>query len=158
MKLFGNAIDGLSLNNPQAVLILTFDKEFLMIEEMGNKGFKSIIVNKFKIPLSNIQATLTTTEKEFVEKSKSVIGRGIAGGFLFGPAGLVLGGLSGVGKKKKGNINHYYIISYMSSDNTVKNITFTLPGTTLKAINSFDTTLKTSAGFPDEPEFREIIL
>lgn len=34
------------------------------------------------------------------DKNKSVIGRAAAGGLLLGPAGMVIGGMSGMGKKK----------------------------------------------------------
>lgn len=158
MKLFGNVLDGLQVKNPKSLLRVTFDKEFLVLEEMGNKGFKPIVLTTFKIPLSNLQATLATTEKEFIEKSKSVIGRGVAGGVLFGPAGLILGGLSGVGNKKKTNVNRLYIISYLSVDEDIKNITLTLPGTTQREIDSFDRALKEVADFGEGTESNEIIL
>lgn len=158
MKLFGNVLDGLQVKNPKSLLRVTFDKEFLVIEEMGNKGFKPIVLTTFKVPLNNIQATLATTEKEFVEKSKSVIIRGATGGVLFGPAGLILGGLSGVGNKKKTNINRLYIISYLSSSGDIKNITITLPGSTQREIDLFDKSLKEVTNFGDETESNEIIL
>jgi len=35
------------------------------------------------------------------EEDKSVVGRAVVGGLLFGPLGAVVGGMSGVGKKEK---------------------------------------------------------
>lgn len=142
MKIFVNLLDGLQLVNPKSSLILTFNNEYFIIEELGNKGFKPIMLNTFKIPIKKIKDTLITTEREFVEKSKSVLGRGVAGGLLFGPAGLVLGGLSGIGKKQKTITNYFYIISFDSVEGEVKNITFTVPVVTVSAARKFDKLMK----------------
>lgn len=53
-----------------------------------------------------------TNEVSTVQKGKSVIGRGAAGGLLFGPVGAVVGGLSGTGKKTKKEVKTYLIISF----------------------------------------------
>lgn len=141
-KVFISLLEGLPLKNQKSPLALTFDDEFFIIEEMGNKGFKPVVLTTFRIPLKKIQGTMLTTEKEFFEESKSVIGRGVAGGLLFGPAGLVLGGLSGVGKKQKAKTNYFYIIAYTASDGFVKNITFTLSALVLSDVRNFDGSLK----------------
>ena len=53
-------------------------------------------------------------ETEVVEKDRSVIGRAVAGGLLFGGVGAVVGGMSGVGKKEKKVTRLLFIISYTS--------------------------------------------
>lgn len=63
-------------------------------------------------------------ETEIVEKSKSVIGRAVAGGLLFGGVGAVVGGLSGTGTKEKKERRFYFIISYTSSTGEDKFIQF----------------------------------
>jgi hypothetical protein len=54
-------------------------------------------------------------ETEITQKNKSVIGRAIAGGLLFGGAGMVVGSVSGVGTKDKKTIKRVFIISYTGS-------------------------------------------
>lgn len=55
-------------------------------------------------------------ETEVVKKDRSVIGRAVAGGLLFGGVGAVVGGMSGVGKKEKEVTRLLLIISYTSKD------------------------------------------
>lgn len=63
-------------------------------------------------------------QTEVVEKSKSVIGRAVAGGLLFGGIGAVVGGISGTGTKGKKERHFYFIISYTSSTGEDKFIQF----------------------------------
>jgi hypothetical protein len=58
---------------------------------------------------------------EVAQKSKSPIGRALAGGILFGGAGAVVGAISGVGNKEKKDTKLYLIISY--TDNKGKDAT-----------------------------------
>ncbi|MET3657825.1 hypothetical protein [Sporosarcina psychrophila] len=143
MKAVVSLLDGITLKNPKAQLDLSFDEEHFIVEEKGNKGFKTIVAASYKIPLKNLSATLLTTEKEFLEQSKSVVGRGVAGGLIFGPAGMILGGMSGIGKKQKVKKNYIYIISYVSAENEIKNITFTMPMLMNGVTRKFDNLLKT---------------
>ncbi|GIN37792.1 hypothetical protein [Heyndrickxia oleronia] len=123
MKALFALIDGLKLKDPYTQLRLSLDTEYLIIEERAFKVFRPVTEATYKVPLKNIIATIATTEKELVDKNKSAIGRGVAGGLLFGPAGLILGGLSGVGTKKGLQSNHLFIISYLSSKGEIENIT-----------------------------------
>jgi hypothetical protein len=142
LKILVNLLEGISPKNIKSLFELKHDDEYFIIEEMGNKGFKPIALTTWKIPLNKLRSTLITTEQEFLEKNKSVVGRGIVGGLLLGPAGLILGGLSGVGKKQKSKINYLYMISYTSAENEVKYITFTMPVITVNAVRKFDDSLK----------------
>ena len=63
-------------------------------------------------------------ETEIIEKNKSVIGRAVAGGILFGSLGAVVGGISGTGTKTKKERHFYFIISYTSSTGEDKFIQF----------------------------------
>ena len=63
-------------------------------------------------------------ETEITTKSKSVIGRAVAGGLLFGGIGAVVGGISGTGTKEKKERKFYFIISYTSSAGEDKFIQF----------------------------------
>lgn len=53
------------------------------------------------IAYDRIQLYSLGTEDEIVERRKSVLGRAVAGGLLFGPVGAVVGGLDGTTKKAK---------------------------------------------------------
>ncbi len=63
-------------------------------------------------------------ETEVTQVSKSVIGRALAGGLLFGGIGAVVGGISGTGTKEKKERKFYFIISYTSSTGEDKFIQF----------------------------------
>lgn len=54
---------------------------------------------EFVLDVDDIESIDILTEEQ--AKNKSVIGRAIVGGVLFGGVGAVVGGLSGVGQKKK---------------------------------------------------------
>lgn len=86
-----------------------------------------------KIPLGKQEATLKYSqitdvfygmETEIVSKSKSVIGRAVTGGLLFGGIGAVVGGISGTGTKEKKERHFYFVISYTSSTGEDKFIQF----------------------------------
>jgi hypothetical protein len=66
------------------------------IEILQNFKYNSIGIN-----LENISAiSLEDKEQMFEQAEKSVIGRAIIGGILLGPAGAIVGGISGVGSKE----------------------------------------------------------
>ena len=72
---------------------------------------------EFILDVDEIEAIDILTEEE--AKNKSVIGRAIVGGVLFGGVGAVVGGLSGVGQKKK--------IKEILSLDTIDGKTYLLP-------------------------------
>jgi hypothetical protein len=154
LKAIVNLIDGLPLKDPKAQIELSFEDVSFVIVEKGFSRFKSIAASTFKIPLKNILDTILTTEDELLEKSKSVIGRGVAGGLLFGPAGLLLGGLSGIGKKRTSKKTYLYIVSYVSADDEqIKNITFAMPLLMLGVTRKFDNLLKKKLDSTTPSEF-----
>lgn len=67
----------------------------------------------------------TVTNEMITEKGKSVIGRAIVGGILTGGIGAVVGGMSGIGSKKKVKKTYYFAINYKSlNDNEIKVLSF----------------------------------
>lgn len=142
LKAVVNLIDGLPLKDCNAQLEITNDNEHIIITEKAVKGFKTIIVNTYKIPLNNLIETIITTEIELIEKNKSVVGRGVVGGLIFGPAGLLLGGMSGIGSKKQNKKQTIYVISYVSSNGEIKNITFGMPALMVSVTQKYDNQLK----------------
>ena len=67
------------------------------------------------IDLKDITNVAIISDTELIEKDKSVIGRGVVGSVLFGGAGLILGGLSGLNKKQVQQNIDYLIINYKSN-------------------------------------------
>lgn len=63
-------------------------------------------------------------EKDIVEKNKSVIGRAVLGGVLFGGVGAVVGAASGSGKKETTVTRFVFVISYTSRDGNQDFLTF----------------------------------
>lgn len=75
------------------------------------------------ISLKDISNVAIISDNELIEKDKSVIGRGVVGSVLFGGAGLILGGLSGLKKKQVMQNIDYLIINYKSnSEDKVVNV------------------------------------
>ena len=63
-----------------------------------------------------IKDVVYTSDIQKVSKSKSPIGRAVAGGLLFGGVGAVVGAVSGTSTKTKSEYHFYVIINYTSKD------------------------------------------
>lgn len=72
--------------------------------------------NTVTLPYSKITNVVYDLQTSIIEKDKSSIGRALAGGALFGPAGAVVGAVSGSGKKEKKINKFMLIISYIGND------------------------------------------
>ena len=83
-----------------------------------------ILKQEIKLNYNQITDVFYGLETEVIEKNKSVIGRAVAGGLLFGGIGAVVGGISGTGTKAKKERHFYFIISYTSSNGEDKFIQF----------------------------------
>lgn len=82
------------------------DAGMLVIKPLVCKNHPEI-----NLPLSRITEVTEITEEEIKEKNKSVLGRAAVGALL-GPAGAIVGGLSGVGSKKKTENKYFVVIKY----------------------------------------------
>lgn len=93
-------------------------------------------------------------QHEIIEKNKSVIGRGIAGGLLFGGAGAIVGAISGTtGKKKKKESKLCFIISYTSSSGEDRFLS--LEDTRMYKGRKIAKMLKEFCGIQDEEKTKE---
>lgn len=68
------------------------------------------VIQRYQIRTSDILDFGIVKKSEL--KNQSVIGRGVVGGFLFGPVGAMLGGMSATGKQK---IKSVFAVSYLPS-------------------------------------------
>lgn len=68
-----------------------------------------------KLNIEQITDVYYGMETEITQKNKSVIGRAVAEGLIFGETGAVVGAISGMGTKDKKKHRFIFIISYTSS-------------------------------------------
>lgn len=94
---------------------------------------KSRVIKKPEVHLKYDQITgiNAITEKEILEKNKSVVGRAVLGGVLLGPLGAILGGMSGIGSKEKTDTHYFIVINYKSKDDDIKVISFEVVGASI---------------------------
>lgn len=104
-------LSGLGNLPERAYFRVGIDGDTLILAQVSPRAFgKDKIIQQYKIAAQSILAFDILTEAEL--KKRSVVGRGVAGGLLFGPVGAVLGGLSGNNKQK---IKSTLAISYIPS-------------------------------------------
>jgi len=113
---------------------------FQTVENIGNLGVGNMVdvalfddhltisspVVKQEITLNYSQITdvFYGVQTDIIKKNKSVIGRAIGGGLLFGGVGAVVGAVSGTGTKETKECNIYFIISYTSQNGEDKFLQF----------------------------------
>jgi len=112
--LFASHIEGLGIG-PIECKIFRFDDKILI----------DTPTHKFEIPVNRIRAAVVFTEQEIIEKNKSVVGRALVGTLIIPGLGTIIGGMSGIGTKKKdGKKNHYMILNYIDSKGKLAAVTF----------------------------------
>ena len=84
------------------------------------------------LPFRRIYKVELFSENETVEKSKSVIKRGIAGALIAGPVGAVVGGMSGIGSKTKTQTRRGLAIDFITK-NGDRSLIFEIVGATYDA-------------------------
>lgn len=108
-------IDGLGIAPKTICEIYLFDDKILIDAKQ----------QRFEIKLEKICAAVVKSERELIEKGKSVVGRALIGTLLVPGLGTIVGGMSGIGtKKKKGALNHFLILNYTDSQGDLAAVTF----------------------------------
>lgn len=109
-RLLINHVEGLNVFNFQEDLNLMLDLEenTLIFESVMDSKKKPNV----KLSFDKINYINETTDKEIIEKDKSVVGRAAVGTLLAGPLGAVIGGISGAGSKKETKETQIITIGY----------------------------------------------
>ena len=102
-------LDGLGKNSSGDMVDVALYDDHLIIK--GGISKQEITLN-----YNQITDVFYGYKTEIVETNKSVIGRAVAGGLLFGGVGAVVGAVSGTGPNEKKQTSLYFIISYVSSN------------------------------------------
>ncbi|MCQ2308078.1 MAG: hypothetical protein MJ000_11045 [Bacteroidales bacterium] len=92
----------------QMVNVNLFDTE-LKLHSPGTK-------NDATLEYSKITDVFYGPQSSIVEKDKSIIGRAVVGGLLFGGAGAIVGAMTANGKKEKQLNRIMFVISYTGSN------------------------------------------
>lgn len=108
-------VEGLGLSVGASCEVFRFDDRLLIDANS----------HKFEINYSKLRAAVVKSEQELLEKGKSVVGRAVIGTLLVPGLGTIVGGMSGIGsKKKKGKTSHFMIINYIGSNGDMAAVTF----------------------------------
>lgn len=143
------AYDGISTFFKGLAVNLTLAPEQLEIKARLGKQAASL-------DYSQIKNVGFLTEKEIVEKSKSVLGRAAVGGLLLGGLGATIGAVSGVGTKSETKNHLYLVINYVPhGGGDIAAISFESVGATL-GLDKFTAELKAKCGIaPAQNNFDE---
>lgn len=107
-------VDGLGTLPDTVMFQLRVEDEYLIMERIDKLKIglgKQNIDAVYKIKAEDILAFDIVDVAE--AKKKSVVGRGIAGNFLFGPVGAIVGGMSAAGQSK---VKTTLAVSYLPSN------------------------------------------
>lgn len=102
--------DGLGALAPNCYCMLGISQDKLYMKTIANQPPTAML------NLSQITNIDMFSENEIIEKSRSVVGRGLVGGMVFGPVGAIVGGLSGTKNKKHKRLHQYIVLNYIPSD------------------------------------------
>lgn len=92
-------LDGLGNLPSQSMFRVELEGDVVLLNQVKPHAFgKDKVIQQYKLPAASIIdfGIVKTAELQ----KQSVVGRGAVGGFLFGPVGAVLGGMSAAGKQK----------------------------------------------------------
>ncbi|WP_270167593.1 hypothetical protein [Paenibacillus sp. SYP-B4298] len=86
---------------------------------------KSVINDHtFVIPHERIRALEIKNEQEFKDLDRSVVGRAVVGTLLVPGLGTIIGGMSGLKQKKKGELRNFLVINYLDKTGNLSGVTF----------------------------------
>ena len=118
-------VDGIGEYNKGTAVEVSFDDKNM---QMKARTFKKLPVF---LQLEQITGAVVISEKDIIEKSKSTVGRAVVGGVVLGPLGAIIGGMSGIGNKKKNETHYFMVVNYKSKDEEIKVLSFEIVGASL---------------------------
>lgn len=159
-EVFEYHLQGLPQVPKNANCRLSVEDHALKIEHMTGGLFSNKNVEAtYRIPLDRLISMDVVSEADIKEKSKSVLGRGVAGALVFGPVGALLGGMSGIGTKKKKTYKYLLNVAYIGNDsNDVRMIIFQVSMSTFDASAFAKYVMNQCASENPEKEKRDITL
>lgn len=101
---------------PKAVF---FHRNGIQIKGMSASTSPQLPYNIHYSQIIDAKYSDRTSMVKWIEKEKTVIGRAIAGAIVCGPIGAIVGGISGIGKKKIGN-PHYLIVNFWEINDSLE--------------------------------------
>lgn len=124
-------IDGISSYSKGTAIQLSLDDEGKQVKVKARVYKKPPVF----LPYDQITEVKVVSEKDIVEKSKTVLGRAFIGSIFLGPLGAIVGGMSGVGNKQKSETHYFMVINYRSKDEELKALCFEIVGATLHLVS-----------------------
>ena len=109
--LMGSHVSGINLFGEEEIIQATIEEDNIVFKLVADKKKTA------KLSIDKINSVRIFTEKEIIEKDKSVVGRAVAGTLIAGPLGTIVGGISGVGSKKKKKNFRIMTINYGEGKN-----------------------------------------
>ncbi len=106
--LMGTHVEGISSYGQEEIIQATIEQDNVLFKSVTDKKKTA------KLSLRKINSVRIFTEKEIVEKDKSVVGRAVLGTLIAGPLGTIVGGMTGIGSKKKKKDYRILAITYDS--------------------------------------------
>jgi hypothetical protein len=126
-----------------------------LLEDRLQIGIPLAKVDQLKtLRYDQIKDVVYTSDIQTISKSKSPIGRAIAGGLLFGGTGAIVGAISGVGTKEKKEYKFYLIINYTSKTGEDKFLQY--EDQSLNAGLKFSKLLKEKANIQEPDQSNEL--
>jgi|GEM_PF-2143058 len=131
---YDELLDGKLFTEVVALINFIYRPNGLHIQMM--KGFKNHSVGILNDSIETI--TLENRDQLYEQKEKSVIGRAIIGGLIFGPVGAIIGGMTGMGTKQlKAEMPEVLLSIRYAELGETKMLVFSCSKKNSKAVNEF---------------------
>lgn len=124
------------MNNQEAIDLIYYEgidfysKEIEVTISLDDENNRLTITPKYAkvspvhLAYDQITKCATINNEMVTEKNKSVVGRAIVGGVLTGGLGAIVGGMTGIGSKKKVKKIYYFVINYINKEGDTSVLSF----------------------------------